>query len=100
MQLLIKPVEAVKFVKNMAESRPLKVVDSEKPIPTKVEEFYADRDDTSKQVKDLEEVKLKLMQEIEELRSQIGAMDMKLVEVSLASIYIKIPDQAQIFISQ
>lgn len=75
-----KPVEAVKFVKNMEDSRSLKVMDSEKSIPTEVEEFYVDRDDKSEQVKDLEEVKLKLMKEIEDLRSKIGAMDLKLVK--------------------
>ena len=79
-----KPVKAVDFAKNMEESRSVKVMESEKPIPAK--------DDNSKQVEDLEAVKLKLTKEIEELRSTISAMDSKLIEVSFASINIAIQE--------
>lgn len=87
---LIKQVEAVKIFKFMEESRSLKVMDNKKSVPAEDEEFHADRDEKSKQVKDLEEEKLKLMKDIEELRSKISAMDSKLVEVSTASIDIRI----------
>ncbi|XP_057771936.1 vesicle-associated protein 2-2 [Salvia miltiorrhiza] len=80
--LPIKPVEAVKFVKNMEESRSVKVMDSENSVPAK--------DDNSKQVQDLEEVKLKLIKEIEELRSKISAMDSKLVEAEYTIEKLKI----------
>ncbi|KAH6769790.1 hypothetical protein C2S52_014593 [Perilla frutescens var. hirtella] len=85
-----KPVEAVKVVKHMEESTSLKVTDMEKSIPTEVKEFYVDRDDKSKQIKDLEEVKLKLMEEIEDLRSKIGAMDLKLVEAEYTIEKLKV----------
>lgn len=83
----MKPVEAVKIVKNMEESISVKVTDSEKSVPVKDEVFYADRDDKLKQVKDLEEVKSKLMKEIEDLRSKVSAMDLELVEVSIAYLH-------------
>lgn len=83
----MKPVEAVKIVKNMEESISVKVTDSEKSVPVKDEVFYADRADKLKQVKDLEEVKSKLMKEIEDLRSKVSAMDLELVEVSIAYLY-------------
>lgn len=83
----MKPVEAVKIVKNTEESIHVKVTDSENSIPVKDEVFYADRDDKLKQVKDLEEVKSKLMQEIEDLRSKISAMDLELVEVRFAYLH-------------
>lgn len=88
MQLPFEPVEAVKFVKNMEESRSIKVMDNEKLIPAKDKEFDVNRENNSKQVEDIEEVKLKLVKEIEELRSKISAMDSKLVEVSIALIDI------------
>ncbi|KAG8370056.1 hypothetical protein BUALT_Bualt14G0077900 [Buddleja alternifolia] len=77
--LLMKKVEEIKNVKNVEESRSLKVTDNSKPVSAKDVEFYPDKDDETKQVKDVEEVKLKLTQ-IEELRSKISAMDSKLVE--------------------
>ncbi|KAI3469450.1 hypothetical protein Pfo_026113 [Paulownia fortunei] len=73
--MLIKKVEAVKIVKNMEESRSLKVMDN-----MKSEEFYPDKDEELKQVKDVEEAELKLTKDIEELRSKISAMDSKLVQ--------------------
>ncbi|KAL1543152.1 vesicle-associated protein 2-2-like [Salvia divinorum] len=75
-QLPIKPVEAVEFVKNREESRLVKVEDLE--------------DDNSKQVEDLEEVKLKLTKEIEELRSKISAMDSKLIEAEYTIEKLKV----------
>ncbi|XP_042010883.1 vesicle-associated protein 2-2-like [Salvia splendens] len=77
-----KPVKAVDFVKNMEDSRTVKVMDSEKPIPAK--------DDNSKQVEDLEEVKLKLTEEIKELRSTISAMDSKLIEAEYTIEKLKV----------
>lgn len=80
-------MEAVKIVKNMEESQSLKVTDNKQSIPPKDEEFYNEK---AKQVRDLEESKLKLMKEIEDLRSKISTMDSKLVEVSIALIDIRI----------
>lgn len=88
--LLMKPVEAVKIVKNTEESIHVKVTDSENSIPVKDEVFYADRDDKLKQVRDLEEVKSKLMQEIEDLRSKISAMDLELVEAEYTIEKLKV----------
>lgn len=62
-------------------------MDIKQPIAAKDEEFDAEK---AKQVKDLEESKLKLMKEIEDLRSKISTMDSNLVEVSIPFIGIRI----------
>ncbi|GFQ08397.1 vesicle-associated protein 2-2, partial [Phtheirospermum japonicum] len=77
--LLTKKLEPIKSVKNMEESRSVKVVDDVKSVPAKNNEFYPDKYEM-KPVNDVDETKLKLMQDIEELRSKISAMDSKLVE--------------------
>uniref|UniRef100_A0ABR0V8L7 MSP domain-containing protein n=1 Tax=Rehmannia glutinosa TaxID=99300 RepID=A0ABR0V8L7_REHGL len=86
--MLIKKVESIKNVKNMEESRSPKAMDNMKSVPAKDEEFcpvkdekfYPEKKEEPKPVKDVEESKLKLMKDIEELRSKISIMDAKLVE--------------------
>ncbi|KAL3648892.1 hypothetical protein CASFOL_005295 [Castilleja foliolosa] len=77
--VLIKKVEPITSVKNMEESRSVKVVDDVKTVPAKNDKFYPDKDEM-KSVKDVDETNLKPMQHIKELISKISAMDSKLVE--------------------
>ncbi|PIN16045.1 VAMP-associated protein involved in inositol metabolism [Handroanthus impetiginosus] len=79
---LIKKADAIKNFKNLEESRSIKDVENMKPVPAKNEELFSSKDEESKQVKDVEEEKLKLTKDIEELRSKISALDSKLVEAS------------------
>ncbi|KAL0434558.1 UNVERIFIED_CONTAM: Vesicle-associated protein 2-2 [Sesamum latifolium] len=72
--------EANKNVNNMEESNPLEVMERLGPLPAKAEEFYPGKDEESEGVKHVEEAKLKLVTDIEELKSKITAMDSKLIE--------------------
>lgn len=81
-------MEAIQNAKNKDEPRSLKVVENLKSDPAKNEEVYPEKNDELKQVKDVEEAKLKL--DIEELRSKINAMNSKLIEVSIASWYMNL----------
>ncbi|KAL3626151.1 hypothetical protein CASFOL_029700 [Castilleja foliolosa] len=74
-------VEPIKSVKNMEESRSVKVVDDVKSVSTNNDEFYPEKNKTEP-VKDVDETNLKLMQDIEELKSKISAMDSKLIEAT------------------
>ncbi|KAK4388481.1 Vesicle-associated protein 2-2 [Sesamum angolense] len=75
--------EANKNVNNMEESSPLEVTERLGPLPAKAKEFYPGKDEESKGVKHVEEAKLKLVTDIEELKSKITAMDSKLIEAVL-----------------
>ncbi|KAL0367667.1 UNVERIFIED_CONTAM: Vesicle-associated protein 2-2 [Sesamum radiatum] len=72
--------EANKNVNNMEESSPLEVTERLGPLPAKAEEVYPGKDEELKGVKHVEEAKLKLVTDIEELKSKISAMDSKLIE--------------------
>ncbi|KAK4433950.1 Vesicle-associated protein 2-2 [Sesamum alatum] len=72
--------EADKNINNMEESSPLEVMESLGPLPAKAEEFNPGKDEEPKGVKDVEEAKLKLVTNIEDMKLKIRAMDSKLVE--------------------
>ncbi|XP_020548271.1 vesicle-associated protein 2-2 isoform X2 [Sesamum indicum] len=72
--------EANKNVTNMEESSLLEATERLGPHPAKAEEFYPRKDKGSKGVKHVEEAKLKLVTDIEELKSKISAMDSKFIE--------------------
>lgn len=76
----IKKADAMKIVNNLEESISPKVEDSMKSVPAKIEEFYPDKNDESKQAKDMEAMELKLTTNIYELQSRISSLDSKLVE--------------------
>ncbi|KAL6581859.1 hypothetical protein OROMI_005873 [Orobanche minor] len=79
--MLIKKVEPepIETVKIMEESRSLKFVDEMNLVPAKCEEFFPNKDELTP-VKVVDDAKLKLMKDIEELRSKISAMDSDLVK--------------------
>ncbi|GER50136.1 vesicle-associated membrane protein [Striga asiatica] len=70
-------LESITSVKNVEEFRSVK--DDMKAAPPKDEEFYLVKDEV-KPVKDLDETNLKLMKDIEELKSKISTMDSELVK--------------------
>ncbi|KAL0323512.1 UNVERIFIED_CONTAM: Vesicle-associated protein 2-2 [Sesamum angustifolium] len=74
--------EANKNLNNMEESSPLEAAERLGPLPAKAVEFYPGKDEESKGVKHVEEAKLKLVTDIEELKSKITAMDSKLIELA------------------
>ncbi|PIN14377.1 VAMP-associated protein involved in inositol metabolism [Handroanthus impetiginosus] len=78
--MLITKMEAIESVKNTDDSRSLKAMDNMMSFPTKLAEFFQNKDDESEGVKDVEESKLKLAKEIEDLKSKISAMNSKLAE--------------------
>ncbi|KAL6548452.1 hypothetical protein OROGR_008873 [Orobanche gracilis] len=77
--MLIKKVEPIKSVKIMEEFRSLKFVDEMNLVPANCEEFFPNKAELTP-VKVVDDPKLKLMKDIEELRSKISAMDSDLVE--------------------
>ncbi|KAL0414644.1 UNVERIFIED_CONTAM: Vesicle-associated protein 2-2 [Sesamum radiatum] len=78
--MLTKKAEPINNVNIMEESRSLKVMESLNSVPAKDEEFYPDKHEESKQLEDAGDADLKLTKNIEELRSQISALNSKLVE--------------------
>lgn len=74
-----KVIKQMEATNSMEEFRSPKVMDNT-PVLAKIEEVHGDKNEEPKQVKDVEEAKLKLTLDIEELRSKITTMDTKLVE--------------------
>ncbi|XP_073304036.1 uncharacterized protein [Primulina huaijiensis] len=89
MVLSIKKGDATKIVNNLEESISPKVKDSMKSVPAKSEEFYPDKNDESKQAKDVETMEFKLTTNIKELQSKISSLDSKLVEAESTIMKLK-----------
>ncbi|XP_073050296.1 vesicle-associated protein 2-2-like isoform X2 [Primulina eburnea] len=85
----IKKGDATKIVNNLEESISPKVKDSMKSVPAKSDEFYPDKNDESKQAKDVEAVEFKLTTNIKELQSKISSLDSKLVEAESTIMKLK-----------
>ncbi|XP_073150239.1 vesicle-associated protein 2-2-like isoform X2 [Henckelia pumila] len=85
----IKKADAIKIVNNMVESISPKVKDSMKSVPAKSEEFYPDRNDESKQAKNVEAMELKLTTDIKELQLKISSLDSKLIEADCTILKLK-----------
>ncbi|KAL2458567.1 Vesicle-associated protein 2-2 [Forsythia ovata] len=87
-QTLFKKVEDAKIITNKEEHILPNVVENVKSVPAKNEKLKPDKDEDfkpdkyeeSRQVKDVEETKFKLTNDIEELKSKITALGSKLTE--------------------
>ncbi|XP_075506709.1 vesicle-associated protein 2-2-like isoform X2 [Primulina tabacum] len=85
----IKKGDATKIVNNLEESISPKIKDSVKSVPAKSDEFYPDKNDESKQAKDVEAMEFKLTTNIKELQSKISSLDSKLVEAESTIMKLK-----------
>ncbi|XP_073054468.1 vesicle-associated protein 2-2-like isoform X2 [Primulina eburnea] len=84
----IKKPDAVKIVNNLEESISPKVKDSMKSVPAKSEELYSDKNDESKQAKNVEAMELKLT-DFKELQLKISSLDSKLIEAECTILKLK-----------
>ncbi|GER39208.1 vesicle-associated membrane protein [Striga asiatica] len=83
-----KKLEPITSFKNVEEFRSVMIMDEMKAALPKDEKSYLVKvKDEVNPVKDLDETNLKLMKDIEELKSKISAMDSELVKVSTAFIF-------------
>ncbi|XP_073282225.1 uncharacterized protein [Primulina huaijiensis] len=84
----IKKPNAIKIVNNLEESISPKVKDGMKSVPAKSEEFYSDKNDESKQAKNVEAMELKLT-DFKELQLKISSLDSKLIEAECTILKLK-----------
>lgn len=87
-QTLVKHIEDAEIIANAEEDRLPNVVENVKSVPAKNDKLKPDKDkdfkpdkyEETRQVKDVEETKLKFTNDVEELKSKITALDSKLIE--------------------
>lgn len=94
---LVKNIKDAKIISHTEDHILPNVVEDVKSVPARKDKLKPDKDkdfkpdtyDESRQVKDVEETKLKFTNDIEELKSKMTALDSKLIEVSFFTMSYK-----------